>query len=71
MREIMDIGETVVLRNIEANDQQWLRKYHSRRGIIIGKDFQFPPRFVRVSFTGDNTWAEYEDLGVWRLEKVA
>jgi len=63
----MRIGDKVKLRDISANNREWLSAYKNLIGRVV--DFQTrtdnkPPIYVRVSFKSNSS---YEDLASWRV----
>ena len=66
----MSIGDKVKLRNIPANNREWLQAYKNLIGRIV--DYQMrsdkgPPKYVRVAFRNNN---DYEDLATWRVTQA-
>ena len=66
----MSIGDKVKLRNIPANNRQWLQAYKNMIGRVVDQQARSdrkPPTFVRVSFRNNS---DYEDLATWRVTQA-
>jgi len=66
----MRIGDKVKLKDIPANNREWLQAYKNLIGRVIdyqARTDQRPPLFVRVSFKNNSN---YEDLASWRVTQA-